>query len=423
MKVLERKQFLQKLINSINTPDIKVITGIRRSGKSKLLEMFIEYLINNIPNTNIIHINYNLFQFSTLKNAAALNEYVENLYSPQKENFLLIDEVQLCKDFEQAINSFHGSEKYHIYITGSNAFLLSKELATLFTGRTFSVEVFPFSFKEFVSYFECQDLQQAFDRFAMEGGMSGSYLYESIDDKYNYLNEVFETLIVRDIQQKYKIKNVSLLDTLNDFLVDNISSEVSARSVANTLTSKGSKTDDKTVSSYIKYLCASYAFYKIRRYDIKGKKYLASKEKYYSADNSFLYAKLGTKNMDTGFNTNPVNKRVKGLSEASLDRLYYGKIYENIVCIELLRRGYEVYTGVLYQKEIDFVAIKRDEKIYIQVSDDISRPETMERETAPLLSIKDAYPKMIIARTKHPQYQYEGIAVWDIGEWLVNSNF
>lgn len=396
MKILERKNFLQKLINSINTPDIKVITGIRRSGKSKLLEVFIEYLKRNIPNANIIHINYNLFQFSTLKNAAALNEYVENLYSPEKENFLLIDEVQLCKDFEQAINSFHASEKFHIYITGSNAFLLSNDLATLFTGRTFSVEVFPFSFKEFVSYYEYQDLQQAFDRFAMEGGMSGSYLYESIDDKYNYLNEVFETLIVPDIQQKYKIKNTSLLDTLNDFLVDNISTEFSARSVANTLTSKGSKTDDKTISSYIKYLCASFAFYKIRRYDIKGKKYLASQDKYYLADHSFKYAKHGTKNLD------------------------YGKIYENIVCMELLRRGYEVYTGVLYKKEIDFVAIKRDEKIYIQVSDDISRPETMERETAPLFSIKDAYPKMIIARTKHPLYQYEGIAVWDIAEWLMN---
>lgn len=399
MKILERKNFLQKLINSINTPDIKVITGIRRSGKSKLLEIFIEYLKRNIPNANIIHINYNLFQFSTLKNAAGLNEYVENLYSPEKENYLLIDEVQLCKDFEQAINSFHASEKFHIYITGSNAFLFSKELATLFTGRTFSVEVFPFSFKEFVSYYECQDLQQAFDRFAMEGGMSGSYLYESIDDKYNYLNEIFETLIVPDIQQKYKIKNISLLDTLNDYLMDNISTEFSARSIANTLTSKGSKTDDKTISSYIKYLCASFAFYKIRRYDIRGKKYLASQDKYYLADHSFKYAKHGTNNLD------------------------YGKIYENIVCMELLRRGYEVYTGVLYKKEIDFVAINRDEKIYIQVSDDISRPETMERETAPLFSIKDAYPKMIIARTKHPLYQYEGIAVWDIAEWLVNSNF
>ena len=395
MKVLERQDFLQKLINTIYTPDIKVITGIRRSGKSKLLELFIEYLKNQFPDANIIHINYNLFQFSTIKNAAALNEYVENLYSPEKENFLLIDEVQLCEDFEHAVNSFHASEKYHIYLTGSNAFLLSNDLATLFTGRTFSIEVFPFSFKEFVAYFDCKDLQQAFDRFVMEGGMSGSYLYDSLDDKYNYLNEVFETLIVRDIQQKYKIKNLPLLDMLNDFLVDNISSEISARSLANTLTSKGSKVDDKTVSSYIKYLCASFAFYKIRRYDIKGKKYLASQDKYYLADHSFKYAKLGTKNLD------------------------YGRIYENIVCIELLRRGYEVYTGVLYQKEIDFVAVKRNEKIYIQVSDDISRAETMERESSPLLSIKDAYPKMIIARTKHPAYQYEGIAVWDIAEWLM----
>ena len=395
MKVLERQDFLQKLINSIHTPDIKVITGIRRSGKSKLLEMFIDYLKSRMPDANIIHINYNLFQFSTIKNATALNEYVENLYVLEKENFLLIDEVQLCVDFEHAINSFHASEKYHIYLTGSNAFLLSNDLATLFTGRTFSIEVFPFSFKEFIAYFEYQDLQAAFDRFVMEGGMAGSYLYDSLDDKYNYLQEVFETLIVRDIQQKYKIKNIPLLDMLNDFLVDNISSEISARSLANTLTSRGSKVDDKTVSSYIKYLCASFAFYKVRRYDIKGKKYLASQDKYYLADHSFKYAKLGTKNYD------------------------YGRIYENIVCIELLRRGYEVYTGVLYQKEIDFVAVKRNEKIYIQVSDDISRPDTMEREVSPLLSIKDAYPKMIIARTKHPAYQYEGIAVWDIADWLM----
>ncbi|MCQ2412163.1 MAG: ATP-binding protein [Sphaerochaetaceae bacterium] len=397
MKLIERTDYLDKLKNTIHTPDIKVITGIRRSGKSKLLEMFIGYLNKTIPDANIIHINYNLFQFSSIKHAEALNEYVEKQFAQTKENFLLIDEVQLCKDFEQAINSFHASEKYHIYITGSNAFLLSNDLATLFTGRTYSVEVFPFSFKEFLSYFADSDIQQAFDRFEMEGGMSGSYLYGSIEDKYNYLNEVFETLIVRDIQQKYRIRNDSLLDSLNDFLVDNISSEVSARSIANTLTSKGSKTDDKTVSSYIKYLCASYAYYKIRRYDIKGKRYLASQDKYYLADHSFKYSKHGTKNYD------------------------YGKVYENIVCIELLRRGYEVYTGVLYQKEIDFVAIKRNEKLYIQVSDNISSKETMERESSPLLSIKDAYPKLIIARTRHPKFQYEGIAIWDIALWLVNG--
>ena len=398
MELLNRPDYLQKLIRTIKTPDIKVITGIRRSGKSKLLEIFIEYIKKEIPNANVIHINYNLFQFSTLKNASALNEYVENLYQPEKENFLLIDEVQLCNEFEQAINSFHASEKYHIYITGSNAFLLSSDLATLFTGRTYSIEVFPFSFAEFCQYFEFTDIQEAFELYTMQGGMSGSYLYEEPEEKYKYISEVFDTLIVCDIQQKYKIKNTAVLDRLNDFLIDNISAEVSARNVANTLTSSGTKIDDKTISSYLKYLCASYVFYKIRRYDIKGKKYLQSQDKYYLADHSFKYAKLGTKNFD------------------------YGRIYENIVCIELLRRGYEVYTGVLYKKEIDFVAVKKDEKIYIQVSDDISRQETLEREIFPLLSIKDAYPKMIIARTKQHETQYEGVRIVDMAEWVKNNS-
>ncbi|MBQ0002977.1 MAG: ATP-binding protein [Treponema sp.] len=397
MKLLERQKYLQKLIHTINTSDIKVITGIRRSGKSKLMEIFIDYLKINISNANIIHINYNLFKFSTIKNAGALNEYVENLYSPEKENFLLIDEVQLCKDFEQAINSFHASEKYHIYITGSNAFLLSSDLATLFTGRTFSIEIFPFSFSEFIQYFNLQDLQKAFELYTLQGGMSGSYLYDESEEKYKYIAEVYNTLIIRDIQDKYNIKNLSILDKLNDFLLDNISTEVSANNISNTLTSNGSKVDDKTISSYIKYLCSSYLFYKIRRYDIKGKKYLQTQEKYYLADHAFKYAKLGTKNYD------------------------YGRIYENIVCIELLRRGYEVYTGFLYKKEIDFVAIKKDKKIYIQVSDDISRKETFEREVSPLLNIKDAYPKMIIARTKHPETQHEGVRILDLAEWLIND--
>lgn len=397
MKLLERTDFLQKLISTIKTPDIKVITGIRRSGKSKLLEMFIDYVKEEFPNANIIHINYNLFQFIKLKNAIALNEYVEKLYSSNKENFLLIDEVQLCDDFEKAVNSFHASEKYHIYITGSNAFLLSNDLATLFTGRTFSIEVFPFSFKEYVAYFNLKDLNEAFELYTLQGGMAGSFLYDTVEEKYKYISEVFETLIIRDIQQKYRIKNISLLDRLDDFLLDNISSEVSARSIANTFAANGNKVDDKTISSYLKYLCASFAFYKILRYDIKGKKYLTSQDKYYPADHSFKYAKLGTKNFD------------------------YGRIYENIICIELLRRGYEVYTGVLYKKEIDFVAIKRDEKIYIQVSDDISKIETIRRETTPLLSIKDAYPKIIIARTRHAAYQYEGIMIYDIADWLFKT--
>ena len=394
MKLIERHFYLNKLKNVMGTPDIKVITGIRRSGKSKLLEAFINHIKSSNPNANIIHINYNLLSFNDIKSALKLNEYVESFYDINKDNFLFIDEVQMCTDFEIAINSFHASEKYDIYITGSNAFLLSNDLATLFTGRTFEIHVFPFSFKECKQYFTNLNNDEVFDFYVKNGGMAGSYVYKNQDEQYSYISEIFNTLIIRDIFQKHNIRNTQILSKLNDFLLDNISSEVSARKIADTLTSNNEKTNDKTVGSYIEYLCNAFAFYKVRRYDIKGKKYLTSQDKYYLADHSFKYARLGTKNLD------------------------YGRTYENIVAVELLRRGYEIYTGVLYKKEIDFVAIKQNEKIYIQVSDNISDENTFEREISPLLQIKDAYPKKIIARTKHEKYLHEGVEIIDIANWL-----
>ena len=397
MKLIERDFYLDKLKNVMGTPDIKVITGVRRCGKSKLMDAFIDWIKQNEKDSNIIHINYNLFEFDSIKTAQSLNSYVEERYQKNNINYLLIDEVQLCTDFEKVINSFHASEKYDIYITGSNAFLLSSDLATLFTGRVFQIKVFPFSFLEYQKYFKNADPENAFDSYVKEGGMSGSFVYKSTEEKYAYIKDVFDTLITRDIVQKYKIKNELLLNKLNDFMLDNISSEVSVRKIADTLTSNQEKTNDKTIGSYLNYLCNAFAFYKVRRYDIRGKKYLASQDKYYLADHSFRYAILGTKNMD------------------------YGRVYENMVCIELLHRGYEVYTGVLYKKEIDFVAIKQSEKIYIQVSDDISLPETLEREVTPLLSIKDAYPKVLIARTKHEKYLYEGISVINLADFLLNK--
>ena len=397
MKLIERTEYLEQLKSVQGVPDIKVITGIRRCGKSKLMEAFIEHIKNTDANANIIYIDFTELDFEELKEYHKLNDYVKNEYVESKNNYLFIDEVQMCEGFEKTLNSLHESEKYDIYVTGSNAFLLSSALATLFTGRTFSIEVFPFSLKEYMEYYEFTDAYEAYTLYRKMGGMSGSYLYTDENSRASYVNDVFETLVIRDIVQKYKIRNTPLLEKIVDYLMDNISNVVSANKMANTLDSNKIKTNDKTVGTYIGYLCNAFGFYRIRRYDIRGKKYLASNDKYYLADPSFRSARLGNKNPD------------------------FGRISENLVAIELLRRGYEVYAGVLYKKEIDFVAIKRDEKIYIQVSEYIDNPETFEREYTPLLAIKDAYPKMILARTHQEKYLYEGIQIVDIADWLINK--
>ncbi len=394
MKLIKR-EYLKELIEVIGTPDIKVITGVRRSGKSKLLEMFKNYIIENIKDYNIIDINFNLVKFDNLRDYISLNNYIEKHYIIGKNNFVLIDEVQMCKEFERTINSLHAEEKYDIYITGSNAFLLSSDLATLFTGRTYEIQVYPFSFKEFMKYFNYESAQDAFEKYVLEGGMAGSYIYNDVNKKYNYINEVYNALIVRDIQQKYNIQNIGLMDSLTEFMMDNVSNLTSYRKIANILNQASINTNDKTIANYINYLCDAFAFYKIRRYDIQGKRYLSSVDKYYLVDQTFKYAKLGTKNMN------------------------YGRIYENIVAIELLRRGYEIYVGELYNAEVDFVAMKMNEKIYVQVSDNISDDQTFEREVRPLLKIKDAYPKILIARTRHDDYQYEGIQIYDLANWLL----
>ena len=396
MKIIER-DYLKDLISIIGTPDIKVITGVRRSGKSKLLEQFKEYIEKNIENYNIIYINFSLLEFEQLNEYHKLNDYIESKYIQNKNNFVLIDEVQMCNGFERTINSLHASEKYDIYVTGSNAFLLSSDLATLFTGRTFEIEIFPFSFEEYLKYYQYKDIDLAFDKFVLDGGMAGSYLYENEEKRYNYILDVYKTLIVRDINEKYNIKNNELLDNLTNFMMDNISNITSVRNITNSLNKFDSTLNHKTIGSYIQYLCNAFLFYKVKRYDIQGKRYLESLDKYYLVDQTFKYAKLGIKNMN------------------------YGRSYENIVAIELLRRGYDIYVGELYNTEIDFVAMKRNEKIYIQVSDNIEDEKTFNREVNSLLKIKDAYPKILIARTKHDNYLYEGIQIYDIARWLMEK--
>lgn len=398
MKLIKRETYLSELRSLLNTPDIKVITGVRRSGKSKLLEELSEEIIKKDKSANIIHINFNLTEFEGLLEYHALEDYVEKSFKKSKNNYLLVDEVQMCDRFEKAINSLHEKEKYDIYVTGSNAFLQSSDLATLFVGRTYEIHILPFSFKEYITYFPSDNLYGSLTKYITEGGMAGSYLFTKVEQKYRYMNtEVLNALIVRDIVKKNKLRNEPLLHELIDFLMDNIGNIVSVRSITDTLSQNKINADHKTVGKYIDHLCKAYAFYRIRRYDIKGKRYLQSEDKYYLSDHSFKYARLGTKDMD------------------------YGHVLENIVALELIRRGFEVYIGVLRNKEIDFVAIKQGEKMYIQVAYDISEQKTFDREVSPLLDIKDAFPKMLIARTYQPEYKHEGIRIIDVAEWLRND--
>lgn len=397
MKLIERTTYLSEMLELADTPDIKVIAGVRRSGKSKLMETLAQKIVERQPDANIIHINYNLTDFESIMEYRSMEAYVEERYAPNRQNYLLIDEVQMCASFEKAINSLHAREKYSIFITGSNAFLQSSDLATLFVGRTYEIPVYPFSFAEYLEYFPSRNIYDSLTAYISDGGMAGSYLYRTEDQKRRYINsEVLNALVVRDIVSKYKLRNEQLLHALIDYLMDNVGNLTSIRSIADTLESSRMKADHKTIGKYVDALCKAFAFYRFRRYDVRGKRYLRSEDKYYLVDQSFRFARLGTKNMD------------------------YGRVLENIVAMELLRRGYEVYVGVLYKKEIDFVAIKQGEKLYIQVANNISEEKTFEREVSPLLAIKDAFPKMLIARTYQPEYQHEGIRIVDAAEWLSN---
>ncbi len=396
MDKIIRNKYLQALIALSGTPDIKVITGVRRSGKSVLLQQFEDYLKQTEKDVNIISANLQELEYDYLLDYRKLHSYAIERFKPNCHNVIMIDEIQLCDKFELAINSLHAKGQFDIYLTGSNAFLLSSDLATLFTGRVMEIKVFPFSFAEYVEYFDCENTVDAFDDYVRMGGMSGSYFYKTDEHRFGYIKDVYQTVLARDLVTKYKIRNRSEFLSISEFMMDNIGNLLSPNNICEALNRGKSEITRKTVDKYIKYLENAFMFYEAKRYDLKGKKYLETNKKYYLCDASFRYAVNGTKNLD------------------------FGRVYENIVYLELLRRGYEVYVGKLYKKEVDFVAIKRNERIYIQVSDNLSDPKTLDREISPLLQIRDAYPKMIIARTRHEDYQQEGVLITELSNWLLN---
>ena len=394
MKLIERTQYLDVMLAVLDVPDIKVITGIRRCGKSSLLLQFIGRLQSENQDVHVIHLNLNQKEAEPYLEYHRLYEYIDAQYLDGKNNIVCIDEVQMCAGFEKAVSWLYESGKYSLYITGSNAFLSASDLATLFTGRTFEIPVYPFSFAEYCAYHAESDVQKAFSAYLHDGGMAGSYLLPTPELRSRYLASIFTTLIVRDIQTKYHIQNETLLHRITDFLLDNIGNQTSLTSLAKQISTKTKTETHQTIGKYVLYLERSFLFYKIVRYDIAGKKYLASQEKYYICDHAFRYAIHGQKNLD------------------------YGRVMENIVALELRRRGYEVYVGVLRSAEINFIALRQHEKIYIQVCTDISHPETFRREITPLLQIKDNYPKYILTRTGTEPCDHKGILIYDIADWL-----
>jgi predicted AAA+ superfamily ATPase len=328
----------------------------------------------------------------------ALHKRVVGMYRENAHNRLFVDEVQLCDGFEKAINSIHARGGWDIYLTGSNAFLLSSDLASLFTGRQREIHIFPFSFSEDRTYFgNGSEVDSDFDAYVRRGGLAGSYAYDSLTESYGYIRDVYRTILTRDLVQKYSLSDVTVLEHLAEYLMDNAGNLNSPNNIANTLEANRVSTNHVTVGRYMSYLRDAFVFYEAKRFDIKGKKYLSTQAKHYVCDTGMRYAVLGTRNME------------------------WGRMYENVVFLELLRRGYEVHVGKLYQKEVDFVAKKESELVYVQVSDDISSQSTLDRELLPLLSIRDAYPKVLIARTRHEEYSIEGVRIIDIARWLLGE--
>lgn len=397
MKLIKRIDYLSVLKAVKDAPDIKILCGMRRAGKSKLMDEHVRFIRKTKPRANIISIDMTLLKNERLKDYHILYDYIKARTKKAGVNYLFIDEVQMCPKFELVVNSLHEERnvRYDIYLTGSNAFLLSSDLTTLFTGRHHEIKTYPFSFREFRRYFLAEkDIDRAFDRYVIEGGLSGSYLYKDESARVGYVREVYQTILRRDIVQRFKLPDSRVLERLAEFLMDNIGNVTSANNVSSGLVADHVPTNHVTIGNYLGHLADAYLFHELKRYDVRGRRCLEQSGKYYLMDHAIRYAVLGRRNMD------------------------YGHVYENIVCIELLRRGYEVYVGKLYQKEIDFVAMKGSEKIYVQVSDDISDGKTLARELEPLRKIRDSYPKLLIARTRHDETDRDGVRIIDIARWL-----
>jgi len=397
--MLIRKQYLEQLIQGKDLNLIKVITGVRRSGKSTLLLQYRDYLISqDVKEKNIIYMNFESAEWYSIKNYEDLYNYIKNRVSNNKL-YILLDEVQNVDKWEKAVNSLLVDVDCDIYITGSNAYLLSSELTTLLAGRVLTIKIYPFSFKEFLleyPFTKEQDKYDKFDKYLRYGGMP--MLVNMNDNEQlmiNYLNDIRDVVLKKDVINRNNIKDVVFLDNLIKYLSSVIGNLTTPYGIADFMKKNGSNITNETVDAYLKMLENAYFIYRVPRYELKGKQLLKTQGKYYFIDN-------GLKNVISGI--------------TSYDS---GSSYENLIYIELLRRGYEVYVGKYDDIEIDFIAIKPDERVYYQVSRSILDEKVEEREKKSLLAIHDNYKKVILTMDNVKNKELEGIEVINIIDFLM----
>lgn len=405
VELLERKEYLDFLRRHKDRHIIKVVSGVRRCGKSKLFELFQNYLLEQgISREHIISINFEDLAFEDLQEYHALYKYVISRMQPEGMNYILLDEIQHVPEFEKAVDSLFLRENADVYITGSNAYFMSGELATLLSGRYVELKMLPLSFKEY--YKACglaanHTLQEIYERYITESSFPYTLQLSGRQQDINeYLLGLYNTVILKDVVGRLRIADVKMLESIVKYLFANVGSLLSIRKIADSMTSAGRKIDSKTVEKYLTGLQDSMLIYQAERYDIRGKDILKINPKYYVADAALRYLKIGRRGLDTGH------------------------ILENTVYLELLRRGYEVYVGSMANGEVDFVAKNEQGLMYYQVAESALQPEVMERELKPLQRIKDNYPKILLTLDEVGAVaDYDGIRKQNVLKWLLAGEY
>ena len=408
-KLINRPQYLNQLIQSKGVDLVKIVTGIRRCGKSSLLDLFHQYLLEkSVPDSHIIHMNMESLRYRNLTDYISFYDYVSKQIDGEGKTYLLFDELQAINHWEKAIESFRLDFDVDIYITGSNAYLLSSEFSTLLSGRYMEIRMLPLSFKEFLSFYEFAvdvTMDEKFQKYLQFGGMPVLREFKFNEARSNQaLEGIYSTVILRDILQRNSGADEATLQKIMLFLCSSIGSMISPNSIGKVLSNEGDirtgkqkNIAGKTVAKYISMLCNAFVFFSVGRYDVKGKQLLKTLGKDYIIDMGFRNMLLGYRDADRGH------------------------IIENIVFLELLRRDYRVYIGKVGETEVDFIAEKPDDKVYIQVTESMQSPETRERELRPLRLIPDNYEKTVLSMDRSFIHSYDGIKVENLIDWLLGE--